>query len=140
MTQNEYEHYRQRLDEQLRAGIELLKTAHSQQVHALDLVWRMGRGEEPGMPAPPAAGPAATPAPVPSKRRLPSRNLIGEIEELLPSLPPVFNRNDVEKALGAGVERSSLFRALRHLTWEGVLVQESIGGGRIPTRYRRANP
>lgn len=143
MTQSEYEHYRQRLDEQLGAGIELLKAAHSQQIHALELVWRMGRGEEPGIPAAPSDTPAPVappPPPAPSARRLSSRNLVGEIEELLPSLPEVFNRNDVQKALGAEVERSSLFRALRQLTWEGTLVQQSIGGGRIPTTYRRANP
>ena len=39
MTHDEYVQRKQRLDEQLRGGIELLQAAHRQQVRALDLVW-----------------------------------------------------------------------------------------------------
>jgi hypothetical protein len=39
MTRDDYEQYRRRLDEELRAGMELMQAAHAAQVRALDLVW-----------------------------------------------------------------------------------------------------
>jgi hypothetical protein len=38
MTRDDYEERRKRMDEELRAGIELLQAAHAAQVRALDLV------------------------------------------------------------------------------------------------------
>lgn len=136
MTQNEYEHYLRRLDEQLASGIELLKAAHAQQVHALELVWRMTSSEAPvraAVPAPEA--PVAAPAPAPRRG---TGELIHDIHAALPRLPEVFDRRAVIQALGYEPDRSSLFRALKELSHEGVLVQVSIGEGRVPTTYRRA--
>lgn len=142
MTQNEYEHYRRRLDEQLASGIELLKAAHAQQVHALELVWKMGSSEESvraTAPAPAPEAPAAAAAPAQPSR--PSRRgawaLINDIEAALPRLPEVFDRRAVIQALGYEPDRGSLYRVLQELTHEGVIVQESIGGGRVPTTYRK---
>ncbi|HYN22787.1 MAG TPA: hypothetical protein VE078_17635 [Thermoanaerobaculia bacterium] len=39
MTRDEYERRKGRLEEQLRAGIELMESAYRAQVRALDLVW-----------------------------------------------------------------------------------------------------
>ena len=39
MTRDDYDERRKRMDEELRAGIELLQAAHAAQVRALDLVW-----------------------------------------------------------------------------------------------------
>src|SRR5688572_29535659 len=110
MTQNEYEHYRRRLDEQLASGIELLKAAHAQQVHALELVWKMGSSEESvraAVPAPapeaPAAAAALAPAPRPSRRG--AWELIHDIENALPRLPEVFDRKAVIQALGYEPDR-----------------------------------
>jgi hypothetical protein len=140
MTQNEYEHYRRRLDEQLASGIELLKAAHAQQVHALELVWKMTSSEEPvraAMPAPAPTPPVAAPAPAPPSRRG-TWELIQDIQAALPSLPEVFDRRAVIQALGYEPDRSSLYRILKEMAHEGVIVQVSIGEGRVPTTYRRA--
>jgi hypothetical protein len=140
MTQNEYEHYRRRLDEQLASGIELLKAAHAQQVHALELVWKMGSREEPGRATALAPGLEAPSAPAqpsrPSRRR--AWELIDDIVDVLPRLPEVFDRGAVIQALGYEPDRSSLFRTLQELAHQGAIVQVSLGGGRTPTTYRRA--
>jgi hypothetical protein len=141
MTQNEYEHYRRRLDEQLASGIELLKAAHAQQVHALELVWKMGSSEEPvraAAPAPEAPRAAAAPARPSRTARRKAWELINAIEDALPGLPEVFDRRAVIQALGYEPDRGSLYRALQELSYEGVIVQEEIGGGRVPTTYRKA--
>jgi hypothetical protein len=142
MTHNEYEHYRRRLDEQLASGIELLKAAHAQQVHALELVWMMGRNEEAVRPvpsAPPAEAPVAAPQPSRPTRRG-AWDLIHDIQAALPRLPEVFDRRAVIQALGYEPDRSSLYRVLQDLAHKGVLVKESIGEGRVPTTYRKAEP
>ena len=144
MTQNEYEHYRRRLDEQLHSGIELLKAAHAQQVHALELVWKMGSSEEPVRAvasAPPAEATPVAPA-APAQPSRPTRRgaweLTHDIKAALPRLPEVFDRKAVIQALGYDPDRSSLYRILRELAYEGVIIQVSIGEGRVPTTYRRA--
>lgn len=143
MTHNEYEHYRRRLDEQLHSGIELLKAAHAQQVHALELVWKMGSSEEPVRAvasAPPQNAPLAAAAPAQPSR--PSRRgaweLTDDVKAALPRLPEVFDRKAVIQALGYEPDRSSLYRILKDLAHEGIIVQMSIGEGRVPTTYRRA--
>jgi hypothetical protein len=140
MTHNEYEHYRRRLDEQLQSGIELLKAAHAQQVHALELVWKMGSSEEPVRavaPAPPQNAPVAAAAPAQPSRRG-AWELTNDIKAALPRLPEVFDRKAVIQALGYEPDRSSLYRVLKELAYEGVVIQVSIGEGRVPTTYRRA--
>lgn len=140
MTHNEYEHYRRRLDEELASGIELLKAAHAQQVHALELVWKMGSREESGRATAPAPGLGAPAAPAqpsrPSRRR--AWELIDDVVAVLPRLPEVFDRGAVIQALGYKPDRSSLFRVLQELVHQGAIVQVSLGAGRIPTTYRRA--
>ena len=140
MTQNEYEHYRRRLDEQLASGIELLKAAHAQQVHALELVWKMGSSEESVRAATPAPVPQApTAAAAPAQPPRPSRRGAGElicaVEAALPSLPEVFDRKAVIQALGYEPDRGSLYRVLQELAEKGVIVKVSIGEGRVPTTY-----
>jgi hypothetical protein len=143
MTQNEYEHYRRRLDEQLASGIELLKAAHAQQVHALELVWKMGSSEEPlrvAASAPAPEAPAAATAPTQPSRtsRRGTWEVVHDIQAALPSLPEVFDRKAVIQALGYEPDRSSLYRILRELVRKGAIVQVSIGEGRVPTTYRKA--
>jgi hypothetical protein len=46
MTRDEYERRKGRLEEQLRAGIELMESAYRAQVRALDLVWMVQAEEE----------------------------------------------------------------------------------------------
>jgi hypothetical protein len=136
MTHDEYEQRQRQLDEQLRAGIELLEAAHRQQTRALDLIWRSFSGEEPGVrPAAPRGVPVS-----PEPRRLSRRRaweLAGEVEAALAAVPEVFNRKHVCQALGFEPDRSSLFRALEDLVRNGSLAVEEIGSGRTPTRYRK---
>lgn len=140
MTQNEYEHYRRRLDEQLASGIELLKAAHAQQVHALELVWKMVSSEEAlraAAPPPAPEAPAAAAAPPQRSPRQGAQELISDVEAALPRLPEVFDRKDVIQALGYEPDRSSLYRVLQELAQKGVLVKVSIGEGRVPTTYSK---
>ena len=143
MTRNEYERRRQQLDEELRAGIQLLEDAHRVQVRALDLVWR-ALSDEPVVPALPAApaSPAAPGSPDPSPRQPASaRRGLVEIRHDLPAvlehLPQVFDRGEVCRVLGYEPKRSSLYKALLELVNDGVLALEAAGGGQVPSRYRR---
>lgn len=148
MTHEEYEERKRRLDEQLEAGIELLKTAHRQQLRALDLVWMttadgdvtMPRLPPPALPVrPPAA--AASPAPAAVKSPPPPHRTAGQltvdIRKVLSTLPESFDRNDVRQALGQETDRGSLYRALQNLVDEKVIATERFGQGRVPTRYKK---
>lgn len=148
MTRNQYEQHKQRLEEQLRTGIQLLETAYQAQVRALELVWMLqgeaGRGLViPVAPEPaPAPSPAKqeTPPPLPPPSR-PRRRGPGELEYdvrvALQRLPEPFTRRDICGALGYEPDRGSLYRVLQDLVREGSLRVESTGTGQIPTVYRQ---
>jgi hypothetical protein len=151
MTREEYEDRKHRLDEQLRAGVELLEAAHRQQVRALDLVW-MTTVDEPlsfsRLPAeasarpeaPPAAATVpARPAPPPKPPRRAAWQLQEEVEAALAHVPEVFDRNDLCRALGYEPDRGSLYRTLWDLIRDGDLALEERGGGRTPSRYRKTD-
>jgi hypothetical protein len=148
MTREEYEQRKRRLEEQFRAGIELLEIGYREQMRALELVWRARsqEGRAPVSPAapepasPPAVREEAPPRPAPAdppKRRRGAGELREEVLEALDSLPEVFDRNQVCAVLGYQPDRSSLFRILRQLTFEDVLRLEKFGGGRVTTKYRK---
>lgn len=54
MTREEYEARRRRLDEELRAALEMVKAGHQAQVQALDLLWRIGSAAGTGSGASPS--------------------------------------------------------------------------------------
>ncbi len=60
MTRAEYERHKQRLDEELRAGMEMLAAAHRYQIRALEMVWA-AMGEE-GAAIPPSVGAPVAPS------------------------------------------------------------------------------
>jgi hypothetical protein len=140
MTRAEYEHRRQRLDRELRTGIEALETAHRLQVRALDLTWMMLSQESVAAAPPPASAPtlpapqepAATPAAEPEDEKT-SEDLMSVIARC----PDVFDRNDVCRTLGFEPERSILYRALQGLVRDGTLTVLERGEGRVPTRYAK---
>jgi hypothetical protein len=158
MNQGEYERRKRGLDDQLAAGIELLRAAHRTQLRALELVW-MASPENP-TPVPPGferlAGaepspvlervPATSSEKVPAASRRPLRPrlragvLIEAVETALDRLPEVFDSEDVLAVLEVTPERSSLYRVLDELRQEGTLEIERRGGGRYRTRYRRGAP
>jgi hypothetical protein len=150
MTREEFDEHKRRLDEQLRAGVELLETAHRHQVRALELVWmttadsgaalpRLAQQTAPQAVAPAAAPPAAmAPAPPPRPVRRDAWQLLSEVENALASVADVFDRNDLCRALGYQPDRGSLYRTLQNLLDEGALTLEQRGAGRIPSRYRKS--
>jgi len=135
MTRNEYERRRQTLDEELRAGIQLLEMAHRTQVRALDLVWRTLSDE--------AVDPAAAPrgqTPVPRQPAPAPRGLTqvrADLPAALERLPEVFDRRDVCRVLGYEPQRGALYKALGELVQDGGLALEESGYGQIPGRYRK---
>ena len=141
MTREEYEQRKRRLEEQFRAGVELLEIGYREQMRALELVWgaRSGEGTAEVVP-PPAVREDAPPRPVhavPAKRRRGAGELREEVLDAMGSLPEVFDRNQVCDALGYQPDRSSLFRVLQQLTFEDVLSLAKFGGGRVTTKYRK---
>ena len=57
MSREQYEQRKRRLEEQLRAGIQLLESAYQAQVRALDLVWMLQEEELVAGPEDEEAGP-----------------------------------------------------------------------------------
>jgi hypothetical protein len=148
MTRNQYEQHKQRLEEQLRAGIQLLENAYQAQVRALELVWMLqaeaGGGLEAFVSPEPAPSPSPAKQETPPPPSRPRRRGTGELEEdvraVLPRLPETFTRRDVCDALGFEPDRGSLYRILQDLAREGNLRVESVGAGQTPTIYRRTDP
>lgn len=148
MTREEYEQRKRRLEEQFRTGVELLEVGFREQMRALELVWKAQSGEGAASASPSVlerAAPVARreeassgSAPVvPQRRRRGAGELREEVWTALETLPEVFDRNQVCQVLGYQPDRSSLFRILRQLTYEGVLARESFGAGRVTTKYRK---
>ena len=138
MRQREYELRRQKLDDQLREGIELLQAAHRQQLRALELVWQM-TGEEPGEEPdaePAAAVPPAPAAPPPPPRRS-TWEVGADLDAALAHLPELFDRNDLCAVLGYEPDRNALYRALQQAVIDGRLRREEAGSGQRSTKYRR---
>ncbi|HKI04806.1 MAG TPA: hypothetical protein VKK31_22700 [Thermoanaerobaculia bacterium] len=147
MTREEYEAHKQRLEEQLRAGIEILKAAHDQQVRALDVVWMITQRETAtGLPPPreePLSVQPLESQSEPASRLLPRTRrrpweLMNDVESALPKLPEPFDRNHVCDALGYEPDRGSLYRTLQGMVGSGVLTVANAGGGKTPARYRKA--
>ena len=131
MTRDEYEASKARIEEHLRAGVELLQAAYRQQMEALDLVWKAGT-EEPARIVPVRV------EEIPVRRRH-AGELFCEVRDAISNLPEVFHRGDVCEQLGYQPDRGSLFRALREMVEEGLLAVQTRGDNRRPTLYRRAD-
>lgn len=152
MTREQYEQHKQRLEEQLRGGIQLLESAHQAQIRALDLVWMLQAEEgaaEPVAEAEALSSPEPSPVPAPAKQealpapRPPRHRGIGDLEDdvraALPRLPERFTRGDVCAAIGYEPDRGNLYRILQELVRGKSLRVESVGSGRKATVYRRTD-
>jgi hypothetical protein len=144
MTRNQYEQHKRRLEEQLRAGIQLLETAYQAQVRALDLVWMLqAEAEAQGAFLPQETAAALspprekTPPPPSQSRRRGAGDLEADVSAVVPQLPETFTRRDICQALDYEPDRGSLYRILRDYVRDGSLRIESVGAGQNPTRYRR---
>lgn len=139
MTREEFERRKQKLEEQLQSGIELLHAAHRVQVRALEMVWMLAAEE---------AGAVTAPTPAPPDPQEPERPQqvrrmkgLPEVEEdlraVMDRLPPVFDRSDVVQALGYQPDRRTLYKLLQEMLHAGKLVLAHRGSGRTSSRYRR---
>jgi hypothetical protein len=140
MTREVFERRKQKLEEELQSGIELLQAAHRVQMRALEMVWMLAAEE---------AGEVSRPVPAPREPREPERAStrdqskgLAEVEEDLRAvreqLPDVFDRSDVVQALGYEPDRRMLYKLLQGMLRAGELVLEVRGLGRTPSRYRKA--
>lgn len=149
MTRDEYEGRKRRIEEQHRFGTELLEAARQQQLRALDLVWMttaegaFGPGGFQPLPPEPSlfltAAPVAVASVAAPARRVgrPLEDHVAELVAILPSLPELFDRDDVCRALGYEPKRSVLFRVYERLVEQGVLKKVTRGEGRAPSQYKR---
>jgi hypothetical protein len=133
---NHFEALRARLEEQLRADIELLQEAHRVKLRAFETVWR-AQAEVAQMPAPPVVErqPAADTEGAGS--RTSGWSVFHAIQEKWDRIPEVFDKNDVVAALDFTPKRATLFRALEELRAEGAIQVESPSEGRHPARFRK---
>jgi hypothetical protein len=146
VTQDEVATRKRLLDQQLEAGIDLLRRAHRAQVRALELVWMANPAAE-LTPLPVAAQAVESPqalTPASPETPRPRRRGAWELhEEVLTALGQVgaeFDRNDVCRALGYEPDRSSLQRTLVQLQGEGVIALTATGTGRTPARWAKLAP
>ena len=141
MDRDEYQRLRRQLDEELRAGIEMLQAGHRAKVEALDARW-----QEPAGQVVPAGGAAPEPAvqaapvpvpPAPASKRRGAWEVYADVEKALAAVGEEFGTNELARAMPYTPHRSSLHRALRELEQDGAIEIQSYGGGRRPTRYRK---
>jgi hypothetical protein len=130
MPREDFERYRQRLEEQLRADMGLLYEAYLAKLRAYQSVERLREdGEFPtaaglSIELPPIPGPDVPPAalrPAAPPRRSRSYEVVEAVQDALPRLPEVFDRFDVLAAFDFEPRRSTLLQALQNLRQEGVL-------------------
>jgi len=147
MTREQYEQRKRRLEEQLRAGIQLLESACQAQIRALDLVWML-QAEEVGAGAEMTfSSPAVPRTPAPAKQEPPSAARLphgqktyaarDEIYASFYRLPERFTRTDVCKMLGYEPDRGALFRVLKELVDKGHLRSAERGSGKRATVYAK---
>jgi hypothetical protein len=149
MQHGEYERRRRALEEQCHADLELVRSAYEAKIRALETLWLISpevsalpAGSAALLPAktssseaPSSLQPEQTPAPpAPATVRGQAR---AEIEAALPSLPEIFNKQDIVRALGYEPSRPTLNRAFSHLLQCGRIVVAKAGLGNTPSTYRR---
>ncbi|PYQ61098.1 MAG: hypothetical protein DMF53_15750 [Acidobacteria bacterium] len=143
MDQAEYQRRRRQLDDELRAGIEMLQEGHRAKVEALDRLWLKADEEAPASPpAPPepVAPEPAPPVPPPPRERREAGELREDVEAALAAIGDEFERGDLCHALGYAPNRTSLHRVLWDLQGEGLIELLCPGRGGRATRYRKASP
>ncbi len=155
MSASDHERYRQHLEEQLRADVELLFEGYRARLRAYEAIHGLPPEGSlslllpeagpavslPAVPAVPSVQPvgdatSATSAAVP-RPRSGANELYSASLKILDQLPEVFDKNDLCRILGYSPHRASLHRLFRDLVKNGRLDIEDPRGGRWPIRYRR---
>jgi hypothetical protein len=141
VNQAEYQRLRRQLDEELRAGMEMLQAGHRAKVEALDAQGQEDSGPRPASrpvpPEPREEPPLPAAAPPAERERLQAGELLDDIQAALEQVGDEFLKSDLCRALGYEPHRSSLHRAIRDLENEGVLEVQRQGLGRRASRYRK---
>lgn len=127
MKRSEYEQRRRALEETFEAEIATVRAAQEIRRRAFEALWRADLEDDE-----PSEAPAAPALPPP-----PPLDLTTALEEILPRLPEVFDKNDVVRLLGWDPPRATLFRVLQNLVFKGLLTVEHYGAGRVSTTYRK---
>ena len=157
---SDYDRYRQRLEQQLRADVELLFEAYRAKLRAYETVARargeLGSGAEiwptvklPSnlLPAASGAGAALQSPPAPSPAAAPPRPARSEpfavhdaIDQALLVMGKTFDRRDLCRALGFEPSRATLHRVMSELEQAGTIAVQQRSSGRVPTLYRKVAP
>ena len=140
MDERDYERRKQVLDEQLEAGIELLRTAYRAQRNALDLVWMASPQNRSAVVLPfeiPTTQRSSGQSAPLKKRRWGAGELRAAIEAALEKVPQEFDRSDLIAAMGVEPDRSSLYRIVEEMRQDGVLALIAGGKGQYASRYRK---
>ena len=130
MKRSEYEQRLRTLEETFEAEIATVRAAQQIRRRAFEAIWRADLEDD----APSET--LATPAPPPPA----PPQISTALEEILPHLPEVFDKNDVVRLLGWNPSRATLHRGLQNLVFAGRLTVERYGGGRATTTYRQKVP
>lgn len=153
MKWSEYEQRRRALERQLEADIELIRAAHETRLRALERLWldlseenqpsptgapEDGAPEAPTVPEPVSAQTDTTGTQEPLEVRKGYGEVSLDIEAVFDSLPEVFDRPELARALGYRPVRTTFYRAIDALVAEGRITVESRSSGRHRTRYRKA--
>jgi hypothetical protein len=150
MTSRDHERFRRQLEKQLRADVELIYGAYCAKLRAYEVMHQLHGDLDPDLllpaeltlslpPAPLPATPPPASAPAPPPRKAP-HELYLAVLSALEQLPELFDRSQVNAALGYEPRRPSLYRVLRDLEREGWLAVEERGEGKISNLYRKLPP
>ena len=142
MTRKEFEERMRALEAQHQADVALMNAAHEARVRSLESLWRTvaplaADPQHTAAPATASAPPAPVqeePAPKPKRERF---SVFNDLAEAFPGLPEVFDKHDIDRALGYEPSRATLLRALRALSNQGLIETESFSIGGTTTRYRK---
>jgi hypothetical protein len=105
MIRDEYERRKQRIEEQLRAAVDLMESGYRAQIRALDLVWMVQTEEDAEAPSPPPRQEPVPPPELPRRRSAPEVD--ADVRESFPRLPATFTRRDVCAVLGYEPDRGA---------------------------------
>jgi len=82
----------------------------------------------------------AAPSPAETPRTPRNGSLLDELREALDQLPEELRKDDTLRVLGFSPHRSTLFRALQELEWEGRISIAALGKSRQSILYHKVRP
>lgn len=137
MNDDEYERRRRALEEMYQADLLMVRAAHETRLRCLEAL-RQADTPDGHRESQPASPPPLASAPAPVRRaRHANPNLKEAILEALPSLPELFVKEDVVRAIGFTPSRSSLQRVLMDLDAQKIIRFGELSTGWHPTTYRK---